>query len=510
MTNFTALDWIIVAVYLVGIAIAGWYCRRYVKGMSEFVVAGRSVRSFLGVATLIGSELGLVTVMYSAQKGFVGGFSVFHIALSAGIVTLIVGLTGFIVVPLRRLEVMTIPEYYERRFSRGVRVVGGAILAIAGILNMGLFLKAGAIFITGLTGLESEGLLELVMTIMLGMVLAYTMLGGMLSVIFTDYLQFILLSAGLLVTSGMAIHTLGWDHIVDTIVKLKGEAGVNPFHADGGGAPGGEGGLGYVVWMAFGGLISAAVWQTAVMRACSAASTAVVKRLYVISSIGFLIRFLIPYFLGMCALVYFSEHATLKALYLDPAASQATTLSAMPVFVGRLLPSGLLGLMAAGMLAAFMSTHDSYLLCWSSVLTEDVVAPCFRDGLADRDRLVLARLLIFAIGIFLLVFGLWYPQKQDLWDYMMITGAIYFTGAFAILLLGIYWRAASTAGAYAALASGSLAVIGLKPVKELLGIEGVPGHVIGLSTVAIAIVHMVVFSLAIPDRRPPATEEEGA
>ena len=72
-------------------------------GMAEFVVAGRSVKSYLGVATMIGSELGLVTVMYSAQKGFSEAFSAFHIALSAGVVALIVGMTGFIVVPLRRM-----------------------------------------------------------------------------------------------------------------------------------------------------------------------------------------------------------------------------------------------------------------------------------------------------------------------------------------------------------------------------------------------------------------------
>lgn len=48
---------------------------------------------------------------------------------------------------------------------------------------------------------------------------------------------------------------------------------------------------------------------------------------------------------------------------------------AMPLMLGRILPIGLIGLITAGMLAAFMSTHDSYLLCWSSVITQDVIAP---------------------------------------------------------------------------------------------------------------------------------------
>ena len=62
---------------------------------------------------------------------------------------------------------MTIPEFYEKRFSRGVRIFGGLLLALAGILNMGLFLKAGALFVTGLTGLTDPNSVAVVMTVML-------------------------------------------------------------------------------------------------------------------------------------------------------------------------------------------------------------------------------------------------------------------------------------------------------------------------------------------------------
>ena len=120
-TNFGTLDWLIVAVYMAATVGVGLYMNRYIRDMGDYILAGRSLKSRLAVATMIGSELGLVTVMYSAQKGFTGGFAAFHIAVIAGVVTFIVGMTGFIVVPLRRLGVMTIPEFYEKRFSRGVR-----------------------------------------------------------------------------------------------------------------------------------------------------------------------------------------------------------------------------------------------------------------------------------------------------------------------------------------------------------------------------------------------------
>ncbi len=500
VSNFGALDWAIVAAYLLVSLAIGLYARKYVGGMADFLVAGRALKSRLAIATMIGSELGLITVMYSAQKGFTGGFAAFHIGLVAGIVALIVGFTGFIVVPLREMKVMTIPEYYERRFSPGVRVMGGAILALGGILNMGLFIKAGSLFVTGITGMTSPVELKIVMTVLLGLVLLYTVLGGMISVVITDYLQFVVLSIGLLTACGLAVQNLGWANIVSTVRETYGSAGFDPFDSDGFGPS-------YVMWQIFvAGLVSCAIWQTAVMRACSAESTAVVKRLYVWSSLGFLIRFMIPNFLGVCALVFLTQHESLGHIYAptEGAPSSEVTLSAMPIFLSQILPTGVIGLVAAGMLAAFMSTNDSYLLCWSSVITQDVISPITGGSLSTRARLMTTRTLIVVIGCFLLIWSLWYPLQQDMWDYMSVTGAIYFTGAFSLLVSGIYWRRASSVGAYAALACGFVATLGLSPVQRLLGLGAYPDTLsadrVGLTTVGASVVAMIVGSLLFPDR----------
>ncbi len=490
-SNFTGFDWGIVAIYLLATVAIGVYVNRYVGNMGDYVVAGRSLNSYIAIATMVGSELGLVTVMYAAQKGFTGGFAAFHIGLVAGVVTLIIGMTGFIVVPLRRLKVLTIPEFYGQRFSPGVRILGAIMLAVSGILNMGLFLKAGALFVTGLTGLNDPEHVKIIMTLLIVLVLVYTILGGMVSVVITDYAQFCVLSFGMILACGFAIYQLGWGHIIDTVQEVHGDKGFNPFHRDGFGPS-------YVVWMIFtAGIVSCAVWQTAVMRACSASSADVVKKLYAWSSIGFLIRFIVPMFLGICALTYFSTvHGVTEGLD-----DSEATMQAMPMFLGQILPVGVIGLIAAGMLAAFMSTHDSYLLCWASVLAHDVVGPIAGERLTEKKRLTIARAFILIIGVFLLIWSLWYPLRQDLWDYMAVTGAIYFTGAFAVLLFGLYWERASCVGAYCALIAGGLSILGLKGVQEWLGFEQ-SSEVIGLSAAGSALVLMVIGSLIFPDKNP--------
>jgi SSS family solute:Na+ symporter len=476
--------------------------------MADYIVAGRSLNSFISVATMLGSEIGLVTVMYTAQKGFTGGFAALHIGLAAGLMCLFVGLTGFIVVPLRRTGVMTIPEYYGQRFGKGVRVFGGVLLAVAGILNMGVFLKAGAIFVTTLTGMESTWAVNAVMTSLIALVLAYTILGGMVSVVITDYIQFVVLSFGLLLACGIALTKVGWGDIVLAVETVQGSAGFNPLTVDEAGNT--NFGPAYIVWMFFSfGLVSCAVWPTAVMRACAARDEQVVKRLYVWSSIGFMTRFFLPQFLGICALAYLWKQGP-SDFFPNPnelTDDVSVTLKAMPTLLSQILPVGVIGLIGAAMLAAFMSTHDSYLLCWAAVIVEDVIQPLCKDGLSVRRRLLLARIFIFLIGVFLLAWSLFYPMKSDMLDYLAVSGAIYFTGAFAVLVLGLYWRRASRVGAYLAMFSGSLSLLGLGPVKEQLGHSFSEAEV-GLLTTSSALILMVVGSLAFPQRPDVSTAKE--
>jgi SSS family solute:Na+ symporter len=107
------------------------------------------------------------------------------------------------------------------------------------------------------------------------------------------------------------------------------------------------------------------------------------------------------------------------------------------------------------------------------------------------------------IGVFLLIWSLWYPLGQDLLDYMMISGAIYFTGALALLVLGIYWKRASRVGAYLALTAGGLAVFGLYPVQEAVGLEKIEAAHVGLFATGAALVLMVLGSLLFPDKEMP-------
>jgi solute:Na+ symporter, SSS family len=128
--NFSFIDWVILVVYLILTLGVGFWVKRYVENLSGYLVAGRRIRTSLGVATFVATEIGTITFMYFGELGYVSGFSCFIIGLLSMLAYMIVGKTGFIIVPLRRHQVMSIPEYYELRYSRRVRLLGGIILCL--------------------------------------------------------------------------------------------------------------------------------------------------------------------------------------------------------------------------------------------------------------------------------------------------------------------------------------------------------------------------------------------
>ena len=185
-------------------------------------------------------------------------------------------------------------------------------------------------------------------------------------------------------------------------------------------------------------------------------------------------------------------------LLIEDGSKPLNNLYALPLFLGKVVPVGFIGILTAGMIAAFMSTHDSYLLCWSSVITQDIIAPLKNNKLSDKDRIQWTRIIIILIGIYILYWGLVYNGSEDIWDYMAITGSIYFTGAISLLIGGLYWKNASSTGATLALLGGLFSILGLGPIQIFLGIS-VSGTRIGLLSIFLSIFLLIIGSIIFPD-----------
>src|SRR5258705_3623017 len=139
--QFADIDWAIVVAYLVLSVAVGLIGKKYIGHVSHYLVAGRELGMYAGIATLAATEIGTITFMYNGEFGYKYGFAAFAAALISGLVMIIVGRTGLVVARFRSLQLMTVPEYFERKYSRGLRLLAGVLVAVGGILNMGVFLK---------------------------------------------------------------------------------------------------------------------------------------------------------------------------------------------------------------------------------------------------------------------------------------------------------------------------------------------------------------------------------
>ncbi len=481
MTNFNwFVDGPIVLLYLIGTISAGLWVRRYIQKLDDFLVAGRKVDLYLGIASLSATEFGIATCMANAELGFKYGFAGITPGIALTLAMLLVGYTGFCIKPLRMRNVITIPELFDSVFGEKVRWASGVVIVLGGLLNMGVFLRQAGDFLAVVCGFDLS-YLEIIMTIILAGIALYTILGGMLAVLVTDYLQFVVMGIGLISVVLLLISKFGWTELYLSLEQNIGDRAFNPFHD-------GTYGLDRIALDLLTAFASVLTWQTMITRVLAAKDVKTGQRIYQGTSPFFLVRFTIPVILGVVALHYFGP---------DPNVTNVKL--AMPGLLAAVVPVGLLGILVAAMLAADMSTNSSYMIAWSSVIYNDIMKPIHQGMWSNAKSIRWNRVLIALIGVFLLLYGLWYPLKGDLWVYMQVTGTVYLASMSVILIAACYWKAANNWGAIAAIVVGSVIPVGYLILQQLESTQGlvlsVGPYKVGSATYLITAIAMVVGSM---------------
>jgi SSS family solute:Na+ symporter len=454
--NFAAIDWVIVAGYLALSMVVGILGKRYIGNVSHYLVAGRELGIYVGIATLAATEIGTITYMYNGELGYKYGFAAFAAALVSGLVMIIVGRTGFVISRFRALKLMTVPEYFEVKYSRGLRIVTGLLVALGGILNMGVFLKIEGEFLTIVSGINVRYLVA-VMTVILLLELVYTVLGGMVSVVITDFIQYVLLSVATILVSVYAVYYAGWGRMVAKITQTMGEAGFNPLVNP-------KFGLTFIIWQVLLWFSLHTCWQTTAMRMFSTKGPKTSQRVMTWTGFIFLGRGMLPMLWGIAALTLFGTGVINNGVPQPVVNGQTLApIDAMPAMLAQILGPGIRGIVVAGMLAATMSVNSSYLLGWSSVISQDVILPIRRalgkGALSSRKQIFVNRVANLFVSLFLMFWGLYYTPPGAVYLYLNITGTIFLAGAFVCVVGGLYWRRSNTTGGYAAMLLGAAGAI---------------------------------------------------
>lgn len=465
------------------------------RSVADFIVVNRGMRKYLGLSTWGAEGIGLASIAYLTEQGFTKGLGLAWMTLLNLMWYIpLFGILGFGIRRFRATRVQTIPQYHEMRFSRGVRICNGVVLATGGILNMAIFPVVSSHFLVRFMALpETLNFLgstfqtvHICMLLLIGVSLWIALMGGMVTVIVTDYIQAVILAVAMFTIAALAVHAVGFEGIDRALQENFGEAGFNPFVTT-------EGGDGYgLTWVAFfllSWLLAPLCFPPSTAKIASTDSTDTTRKLALLGQFLNSSRTILVLLLGVCAL------AAMGAAI--PGSANATHYGryASAQFMHDITPTGLLGLCAAGMLFAYVTTDNSYYLAWAAIVVNDVLVPLRGRPLSQESHIWLLRLIMVGIAGLLFCWGLFYEPDESLLEYIYLTGAI-MSAAGIVTLFGLYWKRANNAGAYA-----TVAICMIVPIADLIGkkvLDNYPlaGHESGLIALASSFAAFLVCGLA--------------
>lgn len=479
--NLNLLDWsVFVGLFLLLVSLSFLFIRCS-KSVAGFLVAERSVGRFLGLESDSLSGLGAITILALWQQNYNSGFVGLLWYMLTPLAAMVVALTGFGIYRFRQTRAMTLGQFVEMRYDRKTRILFGLLAYAGGVLNMGIFPATVANFFVSYCGFSPSftpgGLLaKLGMTaafpgsdiaistaVMLMIILNLAAIiicfnGGQVTVVVTNFAQALFINA-MLVGIMIAIYKMfTWQQVSEAFLNApNADALLHPFSS--------KQTLSFGKFFFLIGVWNMIYWviswspNSLVTSSARDAHEAKMMRVFVelkkIIYAGLGIGIL-P--LAVFVLMHhpdFSDKATQVTQSLEHLTNvqerdQMLTAAALKY----IMPAGIMGAFAGFVLFAFMSTQTSYLLAWGGILIQDVVLPLRRKPLKPKAHMMLIRLSVLLVAVFITWFSIQYKQAENLYMFMDLTGGLYLAGAGVVLLLGLYWKRGTVAGAWTSLLTG--------------------------------------------------------
>jgi Na+/proline symporter len=431
MLGLELIDWAVIIVYLVGITFIGLWAVKKVRSAASFFIGDRKFGKVMMAFFMFGSGTHSDQAVSVAAKTY-------HVGASGSWyqwLWLFVTPFFWLIAPFfRRMRAVTTGDYFEVRYGRSVSGLYAAMGILPLLVAIGVMLKGSGMMVEAVSGgAISSNLAIIAMTVMF---VVYGVAGGLSAAIATNFVQgiltivlsFLILPFALMEVGGMSglrqsIAQLSIDNPdMPDMLSLVSPGEINVF---------------FILVIAFNALVG---WVTMpeTMANCAAGKTEMEGRIGVtIGIFGKRICTIAWMLTGLCAV----------AIYANTALEDADLVYGQ--MARDLLPRigpGLIGLFIASMLASVMSTCDSLMVVASALFTENIYKKFFVVGKADKHYTLIGRIvstLVVFLGIFV-AFNLESVVKglEFYWMVSALMGIAFW--------IGLYWRRATVAGAWAA------------------------------------------------------------
>ena len=443
-----------VVAYLLFTLLIGIAASRWVRNARDFVLAGRKLPLFLASTALFATWFGSETVL-GASSEFVshGLIGVVEDPFGAALCLLLVGL--LVARPLYRLNILTFCDFYRDRFGKRTELLSSLCMVPSYFGWIAAQLVAIGIIFQVVADIPA------VWGIMTGtaVIVIYTYVGGLWAVSITDFLQTVVILAGLIwLAVDLTKAAGGLAQVVDRtppgFFRFWPEASLT--------------GITHYVaaWITIG--LGSIPQQDIFQRVMAAKSEKVAVRASYVGAFMYLSIGLIPLLIGLCALQVYPERVG------GVADAQLT----LPMVVMNHTGTGLQILFFGALLSAIMSTTSGAVLAPASILAENIIRPRLQDQ-SDRRLLQILRGSVVLVGVASALMAIW---QSNIYDLVAQSSALSLVSLFVPLMAGLYWQRASERGALLSIVLGMgvwlIATYVVSDVPPLL--YGLAASVIGM------------------------------
>jgi len=500
MKSFGVIDTGVIFVYFAVLMGMGWFFARRAKNTEQYFVAGRAYPGWLIGVSLFGAAISSITFVAYPADAFKTSYLRYVICLMLPVAVFI---ASRLILPFfRRGKITSVFEYLEKRFSPGARTYGATVFVLAQCIRLSMIQYLTALLIQKVTGWDP------VWCILVGSAVTayYTVAGGIEAVIWTDFVQSLILTLGGVLILGVIIAKLpgSLTQLVD-VASEHGKFSISELGPDGALRPLPWGFalshktvlmlliVGLVQWLA-----DYTTNQEQVQKYCAAKSTKEARRamwiccLFCVPTWGYFM------FVGTGLFVFYQVFPDVRTDEMLTGVRKAEEV--LPYFVTTQLRTGLSGLVVAAVLAAAMSSMSSAMNSISAVVITDLYKRHWVKGRTDAHYMRAARwctlfsALVMVGGAFWLLLS---EQKtlQDLWTELQAIAA---GGLLGLFFLGFF----TTRGDGRSVAAGIVLALGFSVLMSLSGLgwlpqgmsEGIRSHFDGYYTGVIG--HIIMFCAA--------------
>jgi SSS family transporter len=429
--NYTLVTFVVL--YLLGTLALGVWAGTRIKNTADFAIAGRHLPLIMVVTTTFATWFGAETVMGIPARFVQGGLnSIVEDPFGAGTCLVLVGL--FFATRLYKQNLLTIGDFYRERYGRGVEVFCSVAIIISYLGWVAAQITALGVVFSVLTGgamSETAGMIVGTMA-----VLVYVVIGGFLAVAWTDFIQMIVLVIGLTIIAVFSAELAGG---ADKVIGMA--SGKDLFHFL---PPPTFTDMAMFIGAGLTMMLGSIPQQDVFQRVMSARTAGTARNGAVIGGVSYILFAFVPMFIVASAVVVMGDSALAMA--------KDDYQRLLPTFVLTKMPLVMQILFFGALLSAIKSTSSATLLAPSTSFVENILKN-LRPRMTDKEQLFAMRCTIVVFTFCVLAYAI-AMKGTPIYDLVSAAYQVTLVGAFVPLVMGLYWKRATTQGAVVSLALG--------------------------------------------------------